>query len=153
MVRLFENAVSAVGQAAAYALLPLALLQVAILVARRFGHTAVAAGEIATWIAVPVGLLTIPWVLQLNAHVAADALAERFPPAVRRVVETLALLLALAFALALMWLSAPYAWGAFVTGEGSLAMSGLGFRWVPKAIVPLFALLLALQAVASLVRR
>lgn len=150
---MIQRLVAVIGQAAACALLPLALLQAGILVARRFGFTAASAGELVTWLAVPVALLTIPWVLQANAHVAADALAERFPAPVRRAVETFGLLLALLFAIALFWLSAPYAWSAFATGEGALALSGLGFRWVPKAVVPLLALLLGFQAIASLLRR
>ena len=152
-LRSLDRLVTAFGHLAAYALLPLALLQAAILVARRFGVTAVAPGEVVGWLAVAVALLAIPWVLAEGRHVAADALAERWSPRARRGVARLGLVLALLFALALLWLSAPYAWSAFRTAEGSLALSGLGYRWVPKAIVPIFALLLALAVPVAFLRR
>lgn len=148
-----DHPVTLAGHLAAYALVPLALLQAGILLARRFGYTATAPGEVVGWLGVAVALLAIPYVLRRGAHVAADALAERLPTRVRGAVETLGLLLALLFALALLRLSAPYAWSAFVTGEGSNAFSGLGQRWVPKALVLLFALLLALAATLRLARR
>ena len=152
MLRPLERIVTLFGHLAAWALLPLALGQAGILVARRLGYTAVAAGEVVGWLAVAVALLAIPWALQSDAHVAADALAERLSPAIRRAVAKGGLVLALLFALALLWLSAPYAWSALATGEGSLALSGIGHRWVPKALVPLFALLLAAAALARLAR-
>lgn len=151
-LHLVERLVAVTGRLAAWALLPLALLQVAILLARRFGLVAVAPGEIVGWLGVAVALLAVPWALQRRAHVAADVLAERLRPGARRAVERVGLALALLFALALLWLSVPYAWSAYASGEGGGALSGLGLRWVPKAAVPVFAALLALQAAASLLR-
>ena len=87
ITRPLERLVALVGQAAAWTLLAVVALQSAILVARRLGFTSIVAGETVTLLAVPVTLLTIPWVLQRNAHVAADALSERLPPRVARLIE------------------------------------------------------------------
>lgn len=148
-----ERLVAGVGLAASWCIVGLAIVQVAIIVGRRLGLTSPAAGEGMMWLAVAVALLAIPHVLQRGAHVAVDALSARWSPRARTWSMRLALLcLVLPFALLLLWLSAPYAWTAFATGEGSVEVAGLGQRWVPKAMVPLFAVLLALQAVASLLR-
>lgn len=145
-VRIVETVVAAAGLFAAWSLVAIALAQVAILLARKAGVATVAAQEAVMVLAVPAVLLAIPWALQRERHVAVDLFAG---PRARTVGALLALLLGLA----LLWFAAPYAWSSFAAGEGSYEAGGIGWRWLAKAALPVFALLLAAQALVSFLRR
>ena len=145
--------VTLAGRVAAWLVVPLALLQGAILLARRvLGIAAPAAGEMVLTLAVPLVLLTIPLALLAGRHVAVEVVSERLRPAARRLVLRTGALAALAAALVLLWLAVPYAHVSWLAGETSPDPQGLGARWAVKAILPLFAALLTLAALIVLVR-
>ena len=62
------------------------------------------------------------------------------------------LLLLLPFALVLVWLGVPYAARSWAILERSQETSGLPLVFVLKTLIPLFALLMALQGVAQAIR-
>ena len=136
----------AFGRLGAALLLLTAIAQVAVLLARKLGFATVAAQEAVVTAGVFAVLLAIPWALRYERHVAVDIFASRSS---RRVGCGLAVLLGVGFVV----LAMPYAWSAFLADEGSYEAGGIGWRWVGKAALPLFAALLAAQALASLVRR
>ena len=63
-----------------------------------------------------------------------------------------ALLLLLPFALVLLWLALPYAARSWAILERSQETSGLPLVFVLKTLIPLFALLMALQGIAQAIR-
>ena len=63
-----------------------------------------------------------------------------------------ALLLLLPFALVLLWLGVPYAARSWAILERSQETSGLPLVFVLKTLIPLFAVLMALQGVAQAIR-
>ncbi|HME31065.1 MAG TPA: C4-dicarboxylate ABC transporter permease, partial [Pseudolabrys sp.] len=63
-----------------------------------------------------------------------------------------ALLLLLPFMIVLIWLSVPYAARSWTVLEHSQEASGLPIVFVLKTLIPLFALLMALQGIAQAVR-
>ena len=63
-----------------------------------------------------------------------------------------ALLLLLPFALVLFWLSVPYAARSWAILERSQETSGLPLVFVLKTLIPVFAVLMALQGVAQAIR-
>jgi TRAP-type mannitol/chloroaromatic compound transport system permease small subunit len=63
-----------------------------------------------------------------------------------------ALLLLLPFMLVLFWLSVPYAARSWAILEHSQEASGLPLVFVLKTLIPLFALLMALQGLAQAIR-
>ncbi|MGC2115849.1 MAG: C4-dicarboxylate ABC transporter permease, partial [Pseudolabrys sp.] len=63
-----------------------------------------------------------------------------------------ALLLLLPFMLVLIWLSVPYAARSWAILEHSQETSGLPIIFALKTLIPLFALLMALQGVAQAIR-
>lgn len=145
-VRIAEAVVAGFGRLGAGLLVAMALAQVGVLAARKAGLATVAAQEIVVAVGTFAVLLAVPWALQRRRHVAVDILASRTS-------QRLGLWLALALGAGLFALAAPYAWSAFEAGERSFEAGGMGGRWVVKAALPLFALLLAAQALASLARR
>ena len=62
------------------------------------------------------------------------------------------MLLLLPFALTLVWLSLPYAARSWAILERSQESSGLPLVFVLKTLIPLFAVLMALQGVAQAIR-
>ena len=144
--RLVGQLVAGAGRLAAAALLAVALGQTAILVARKAGFATVAAQETVMALAVPAVLLAIPWALLEGRHVAVDLFAGR-------VAARIGLVLALVLGLALLWLAIPYAYASWAVGEGSADLMGRGYRWVAKAVLPLFAALLSLGAALLLLAR
>jgi TRAP-type mannitol/chloroaromatic compound transport system permease small subunit len=63
-----------------------------------------------------------------------------------------ALLLLLPFMLVLLWLSVPYAMRSWSILEHSQEASGLPLVFVLKTLIPIFALLMALQGIAQAIR-
>ena len=63
-----------------------------------------------------------------------------------------ALLLLLPFALVLVWLSVPYAARSWAILERSQEASGLPLVFLLKTLIPLFAVLMALQGIAQAIR-
>jgi TRAP-type mannitol/chloroaromatic compound transport system permease small subunit len=60
--------------------------------------------------------------------------------------------LLLPFMLTLLWLSAPYALRSWTILEGSQETGGLPLVFVLKTLIPVFALLMAMQGIAQAVR-
>jgi len=58
----------------------------------------------------------------------------------------------LPFMLVLVWLSAPYAGRSWAILERSQEASGLPLVFVLKSLIPVFAVLMALQGVAQAIR-
>ena len=63
-----------------------------------------------------------------------------------------ALLLLLPFMLVLLWLSVPYVARSWAILERSRETSGLPLVFLLKTLIPLFALLMALQGIAQAIR-
>ena len=61
-------------------------------------------------------------------------------------------LLLLPFALVLLWLALPYAARSWAILERSQETSGLPLVFVLKTLIPLFAVLMALQGIAQAIR-
>ena len=96
---------------------------------------------------------------------AAWTLADRRPCAGRRVlcrsrrrargrssISLGTLLLLLPFTLVLIWLSAPYAARSWAILERSQEISGLPLVFLLKTLIPLFAVMMALQGLAQAFR-
>ena len=98
-------------------------------------------------------MLGAPKVLRLNEHVRVDLFYGRWSARGQATIDIAGILLFLfPTTLLLLWLSAPMAWGMFVSGEMSSNAGGL-LRWPAMAMIPLGSAMLLLQGLAELVRR
>ena len=98
-------------------------------------------------------LLAAAWTLKDDAHVRVDVFYARASARTKAWVDLLgALLLLLPFAFAVIWFALPYVARSWAILERSRETSGLPLIFVLKTLIPLFALLLALQGVAQAVR-
>jgi TRAP-type mannitol/chloroaromatic compound transport system permease small subunit len=98
-------------------------------------------------------MLAAAWTLAADAHVRVDIFYADATPRTKAIVDLLgALLLLLPFALAVVFLSVPYVARSWALFEGSRETSGLPALFLLKTLIPVFAVLLALQGIAQALR-
>ncbi|MCI5063068.1 MAG: TRAP transporter small permease subunit [Algiphilus sp.] len=106
--------------------------------------------ESAQYLHAAIFLLASAGVIVVDGHVRVDVLRTRFSPRAQRRLEVVGhLLLLLPFAAFLLWASIPYAVESWRIGETSVETSGLPFVYLLKTLIPVAALQLAAQALAS----
>jgi TRAP-type mannitol/chloroaromatic compound transport system permease small subunit len=145
---------TAIGRVAAWLALAIVLLQFALVLARYvLGLGSIWLTEMVVYANAALFLLAAAWTLRAGGHVRVDIFYAHASPRARAIVDLIgSLLLLLPFALALLWLSAPYAARSWAILERSQEASGLPLVFVLKTFIPLFALLMALQGVAQAIR-
>lgn len=108
------------------------------------------APELATLLFGPFFLLGGPYLLHTGGHVAVDLLSSGAKGRTKLVLSVISMLLALVFGAILLRFSLPLALSAYEYGETSYS----GWNpviWPTKAVLPVAALLLILQALAELI--
>jgi TRAP-type mannitol/chloroaromatic compound transport system permease small subunit len=145
---------AAIGQAAAWLALVIVLLQFVLVVARYiFGFGSIWLTETVIYAHAALFLLAAAWTLRAGGHVRVDVFYAEASVRRRAVVDLIgSMLLLLPFMLVLIWLSLPYAARSWAVLERSQESSGLPLVFVLKSLIPLFAVLMALQGVAQAVR-
>jgi len=142
---------AAIGHAVAWLALAVVLLQFALVVARYlFGLGSVWLTETVIYAHATLFMLAAAWTLGAGGHVRVDIFYADASARSKALVELIgALLLLLPFMLVLIWLSVPYAARSWAILEHSQETSGLPIIFALKTLIPLFALLMALQGVAQ----
>jgi TRAP-type mannitol/chloroaromatic compound transport system permease small subunit len=143
-----------IGRAVAWLALVVVLLQFALVVARYlFGLGSIWLTETVIYVHATLFMLAAAWTLKAGGHVRVDVFyAEASARTRARIDLAGALLLLLPFALVLIWLSVPYAARSWVILEHSHESSGLPMVYALKTLIPLFAVLMALQGIAQAIR-
>lgn len=144
----------AIGRAVAWLVLAVVLLQFALVVARYlFGLGSIWLTETVIYAHAALFMLAAAWTLHASGHVRVDIFYADASARTRARVDLIgALLLLLPFMLVLLWLSVPYAARSWAIFEHSQEASGLPLVFVLKTLIPLFALLMALQGIAQAIR-
>jgi TRAP-type mannitol/chloroaromatic compound transport system permease small subunit len=143
-----------IGRAAAWLVLVVVLLQFALVVARYlFGLGSLWLSETVIYAHATLFLLAGAWTLSVGAHVRVDIFYADASLRAKAVIDLIgALLLLLPFALVLLWLSWPYVERSWAILEHSQEASGLPLVFALKTLIPLFAVLMALQGLAQAIR-
>jgi TRAP-type mannitol/chloroaromatic compound transport system permease small subunit len=145
---------AAIGRAVAWLALAIVLGQFALVLARYvFGFGSIWLTEAVLYAHATLFLLAAAWTLQVGGHVRVDIFYADASPRARAAVDFLgALLLLLPFMLVVLMFSAPYAARSWAILERSQEVGGLPFVYGLKTLIPLFALLMALQGLAQAIR-
>ena len=143
-----------IGRAAAWLVLVVVLLQFALVVARyQFGLGSLWLSETVIYAHATLFLLAGAWTLSVGAHVRVDIFYADASLRAKSVIDLIgAVLLLLPFALVLLWLSWPYVERSWAILEHSQEASGLPLVFALKTLIPLFAVLMALQGLAQAIR-
>ena len=149
-----DRLTTAIGRAAAWLALLVVLLQFALVVARYLlGLGSIWLSETVIYGHAALIMLAAAWTLGAGGHVRVDVFYDQATLRTRAVIDLLgSLLLLLPFALVLLWLSMPYATRSWAILERSHESSGLPLVFLLKTLIPAFAVLMALQGIAQVIR-
>ena len=149
-----DRLTTGIGRTVAWLALAVVLLQFALVVARYlFGLGSIWVTEAVIYGHATLFMLAAAWTLRAGGHVRVDVFYAEASVRTRAIIDLLgALLLLLPFAMVLIWLSLPYAARSWDILERSQESSGLPLVYLLKTLIPLFALLMALQGVAQAIR-
>ena len=149
-----DRLVSGIGRVAAWLVLVVVLLQFALVVARYlFGLGSIWLSETVIYAHAAVFMLAAAWTLRAEGHVRVDIFYAEASTRKRALIDLAgAILLLLPFMLVLLWLSVPYAARSWAILEHSQEASGLPLVFVLRTLIPVFAVLMALQGVAQAIR-
>ena len=149
-----DRLTTAVGCAASWCALAIVLLGFAVVLLRYvLGVGSIWLQESILYAHAALFLLAAAWTLKEDGHVRVDVFYAQAAPRAKAWIDLLgALLLLLPFALAIAWFSLPYLERSWAILERSRETSGLPLVFLLKTLIPLFALLLALQGVAQIIR-
>lgn len=149
-----DRLVSGVGRTVVWLVLAVVLLQFSLVVARYlFGLGSIWLTETVIYAHAGVFMLGAAWTLRAGGHVRVDVFYADASARTKAIIDLAgALVLLLPFMLVLAWLSVPYAARSWAILEHSQESSGLPLVFVLKTLIPVFALLMALQGVAQAIR-
>ena len=149
-----DRLTTAVGRAVAWLTLAIVLLQFTLVVARYlFGLGSIWLTETVIYAHATVFMLAAAWTLRAGGHVRVDVFYAEAGARTRAKIDLIgAALLLLPFATVLVWLSVPYAARSWAILERSQETSGLPLVFALKTLIPLFAVLMALQGIAQAIR-
>src|SRR3954469_2505224 len=143
-----------IGRAASWCALAIVLIGFAVVLLRYvLGLGSIWLQESILYAHAALFLLAAAWTLKENGHVRVDVFYASASPRVKAWVDLLgALLLLLPFCIAIIWFSWSYVVRSWVVLERSRETSGLPLVFALKTLIPLFAVLLALQGIAMAIR-
>jgi TRAP-type mannitol/chloroaromatic compound transport system permease small subunit len=149
-----DRLISGIGRAAAWLILVVVLLQFALVAARYlFGLGSIWLSETVIYAHAAVFMLAAAWTLRVEGHVRVDIFYAEASARTKALIDLVgAVLLLLPFMLVLLWLAVPYAARSWAILERSQEASGLPLVFVLKTLIPVFAVLMALQGLAQAIR-
>jgi len=142
------------GQALSWLTLIMVVLTATIVSMRSFiGWGSIALQESVSYLHATVLMLCLGYNLQQNAHVRVDVFYGRLGPVGKAWIDAIgSIVFLLPFAIFLIVVSVPFVKEAWVIKETSADPGGLPFVYLLKTLIPVSALLLALQAVSEAIR-
>jgi len=145
---------TAVGRAASWCALAIVLIGFAIVLLRYvLGVGSIWLQESILYAHAALFLLAAAWTLKEGGHVRVDVFYASASPRVKAWIDLLgSLLLLLPFCIAVIWFSWPYVGRSWTILERSRETSGLPVVFALKTLIPLFALLLALQGLSQAIK-
>jgi TRAP-type mannitol/chloroaromatic compound transport system permease small subunit len=148
-----DGFIDLVGRAVSWVALVLALVMGAnVLLRYGFSLGWIWAQELEWHLLVPITLVGMSYAMRHGDHVRVDVLYARFSPRGKLAVDAISAIIAMFFALLVIWLSLAYVNQSWSIGEGSANPGGLDYRYVIKAMIPLGFALLLLQSLAQTIR-
>jgi TRAP-type mannitol/chloroaromatic compound transport system permease small subunit len=144
----------AVGRTVAWAALFIVLTQFTVVLLRYiFGVGSIWLSESIIYGHAAMFMLAAAWTLREGGHVRVDVFYADAAPRTKAWVDLLgALLLLLPFMVVLAWFALPYVARSWAILERSRETSGIPAVFLLKTLIPLFALLMALQGVSQAIR-
>jgi TRAP-type mannitol/chloroaromatic compound transport system permease small subunit len=143
-----------VGKSIAWAVLATTLITFLVVVLRKgFAWGSIAMQESALYFHALLFMAGAAYTLKHNGHVKVDIFYQNFSAKGRAWVNLLGTMsLLLPFSVFILWISADYVLTSWQQLEGSRETGGLPLMFILKSFTPLMAILLILQAIATMLR-
>lgn len=144
----------AVGRVASWCALAIVLIGFAVVLMRYvLGLGSIWLQESILYAHAALFLLAAAWTLREGGHVRVDVFYAGASPSTKAWIDLAGtLFLLLPFCLAIVWFSLPYVERSWAILERSRESSGLPLVFALKTLIPVFAILLALQGIAQIMR-
>jgi TRAP-type mannitol/chloroaromatic compound transport system permease small subunit len=151
---LLEGVNVAVGQVCAWLALSMALMQFVVVVMRYvFAYGSIQMQESIWYLHGLLFMLGVGYALLKDAHVRVDIFYAAATPRRRALIDLLgSIVFVLPLCAYTWWLSWSYVSNSWAVKEGSTEGSGLPYVYLLKTVILAFLLLLAIQAVATIIR-
>ena len=145
---------AAIGRAAAWACLFVVVVQFAVVVLRYvFGHGSIWLSESIVYAHAAMFMLAAAWTLKAGGHVRVDVFYADAAPRTKALIDLCgSVLLLLPFMAVLAWFAWPYVARSWAILEASRETSGIPAVFLLKTLIPVFAMLMALQGVSQAIR-
>ena len=145
---------AAIGRTVAWLCLFVVVAQFSVVVLRYgFGLGSIWLTESIIYGHAALFMLAAAWTLREGGHVRVDVFYAEASPRWKATVDLCgALLLLLPFMLVLGWFALPYVARSWAILETSRETSGIPAVFLLKTLIPLFALLMALQGISQAIR-
>jgi TRAP-type mannitol/chloroaromatic compound transport system permease small subunit len=151
---MIDRVSAGVGRAASWCALAIVLLGFAVVLLRYvLGAGSIWLQESILYAHAALFLLAAAWTLKEGGHVRVDVFYASASPRVKAWIDLLgALLLLLPFCVAVIIFSWPYVARSWAILERSRETSGLPLVFLLKTLIPLFALMLAMQGLSQAIK-
>jgi TRAP-type mannitol/chloroaromatic compound transport system permease small subunit len=145
---------AAIGRAAAWAAVFIVVVQFGVVVLRyAFGTGSIWLSESILYGHAALFMLAAAWTLREQGHVRVDVFYAQAAPRRKAMIDLGgALVLLVPFMLVLALLALPYVAQSWAVLERSRDTSGLPAVFLLKTLIPVFAILFALQGIAQAIR-
>lgn len=145
---------AAIGRSVAWLCLFVVVVQFTVVVLRYvFGLGSIWLSESIIYGHATLFMLAAAWTLHEGGHVRVDVVFAELGPRKKALIDLGgSLLLLLPFMLVLGWFALPYVARSWSILETSPETSGIPAVFLLKTLIPLFALLMAMQGVAQAIR-
>ena len=146
-------AIDAIGRWVSWlALAHVGLVAINVILRYLFRIGPVALQELEWHLMSPIALIGISYAMCHQDHVRVDILYDKFSHTARHLIDLAAALVALIVSVIIIKLSLGYVEQAYAAGEVSPDPGGLPYRFLLKSFIPFGFLLLAIQALALVLR-
>jgi len=144
-----------IGRSAAWCALLMVLITLVVVALRYlFSEGSIVLQESVMYLHALLSMLGIPYALRHDAHVRVDVISTRLSERQRAIVDIVGhLIFLLPLCITVFVTSLPYVAASWRVLEGSGEVGGIPAVFLLKTLIPLTAVLLALQAVAETGRR
>ena len=149
-----DRFIDRVGQATAWICLAIVLVVATNVILRylfRIGPMSLQ--ELEWHLMSPIALIGMSYALRHNDHVRVDIFYDGFSLRLRAIIDLAAAVLTVIVSVIIIKLSINFVYQAYSLGEGSPDPGGLPYRFLLRSFIPLGFILLAVQAVANVIRK
>ncbi|GBF25034.1 hypothetical protein MnTg02_00063 [bacterium MnTg02] len=148
-----DRFIDRIGQATAWICLAIVLVvAVNVILRYLFRIGPMSLQELEWHLMSPIALIGMSYALRHGDHVRVDIFFDGFSPKLQAIIDLAAAIMMVIVSLIVIKLSFNFVYQAYSLGEGSPDPGGLPYRFLLRAFIPLGFALLAVQAVANVIR-